>query len=273
MNTLVVGAAAPVDPGRKGPPPYAAIGPRWQWGGWGKWEGGAKSHAPSYRRSMIPRELLATASVLGGDSLRLFRRGADFFITLGHSELMTSRMSGSEEALAELSCDRLKGSDTANLLIGGYGMGFTLRAALARLGPGARVTVAELVPDIIAWARGPMAALTADGLDDPRVDVVLDDVAAVIGSATRRYDAILLDVDNGPDGLTRDGNDRIYSMAGLARARAALRPGGVLAIWSAAPDARFSRRLKDAGFDVEEVAVRARSNGKGGRHIIWFART
>lgn len=221
---------------------------------------------------MTPRELLATAAVPGGDPLRLFRRGPDFFITLGHSELMTSRMSGSEEALADLACDRLGTNAAPHLLIGGYGMGFTLRAALARLGAGARVTVAELVPEVIDWARGPMAELTATCLDDPRVDVVLGDVGAVIGGAARRYDAILLDVDNGPDGLTREGNDRIYSMAGLARAKAALRPGGVLAIWSAAPDARFTRRLKEADFTVEEVAVRARSSGKGGRHIIWFAR-
>ncbi len=190
---------------------------------------------------MTPRELLATAAVPGGDPLRLFRRGEDYFITLGHSELMTSRMSGSEEALAELGIDRLRGNAAPHLLIGGYGMGFTLRAALARLGAEARVTVAELVPEIVDWARGPMAALTAGCLDDPRVDVVLGDVGAVIGGATRRYDTILLDVDNGPDGLTREGNDRIYSMAGLARARGALRPGGILAIWSAAPDARFTR--------------------------------
>lgn len=242
-----------------------------QLGNGGRKSGGAKPRGGAYRRGMTPRDLLATAAVPGGESLRLFRRGADYFISLGRNELMTSRMSGSEEALAEMSCDRLRGA-APHLLIGGYGMGFTLRAALARLDADARVTVAELVPDIIDWARGPMADLAAGCLDDPRVDVVLDDVGAVIGGATRRYDAILLDVDNGPDGLTREGNDRLYSMAGLARAKAALRPGGILAIWSAAPDARFTRRLKEAGFAVEEVAVRARSNGKGSRHIIWFAR-
>lgn len=221
---------------------------------------------------MTPRELLATAPVPGGDALRLFRRGDEYTIMLGGNELMSSRMSGSEEALAEMSCDRLRDAAAPHLLIGGYGMGFTLRAALARLGAQARVTVAELVPEIIDWARGPMAELATGCLDDPRVDLVLDDVGAVIGGASRRFDAVLLDVDNGPDGLTRAGNDRIYSPAGLARARAALRPGGVLAIWSAAPDARFTRRLKDAGFAVDEVPVRARSSGKGGRHIIWFAR-
>ncbi|WP_422060248.1 spermidine synthase [Sphingopyxis sp.] len=226
---------------------------------------------------MIPREHLGTAPVPGGEALYLYRRGRDFTIALDGNDLMSTRMSGSEEALADMSCDRLRdGADKGggpHLLVGGYGMGFTLRAALARLGPDARVTVAELVPEIIDWARGPMAELTAGCLDDPRVELLLTDVSGVIGGAARLYDAILLDVDNGPDGLTRIGNDRLYSMGGLARAKAALRPGGILAIWSAAPDAKFSRRLKESGFAVEEVVVRARSNGKGPRHIIWFART
>ncbi|GAN00381.1 spermidine synthase [alpha proteobacterium U9-1i] len=216
---------------------------------------------------MKPRELLATARIPGGDELRLYRRDGDFMITLGGNELMSSRMSGSEEALALMTCERLR-TDAPHLLIGGYGMGFTLRAALARLGPNARCTVAELVPEIIDWARGPMADLAAGCLDDPRVEIVIDDVAALV--ARRRFDAILLDVDNGPDGLTRAENDRLYSDAGLASAKAALRPGGVLAIWSAGPDRTFSRRLRDAEFKVEEVAVRARS-GKGARHVIWFA--
>jgi spermidine synthase len=157
-----------------------------------------------------------------------------------------------------------------HLLIGGYGMGFTLRAALAKLGPQARVTVAELVPEIIAWARGPMADLTAGGLDDSRVTVRMGDVAEAIGEGT--YDAILLDVDNGPDGLVRAENDRLYSARGLSVARTALAAGGILAVWSAGKDAAFTRRLRDAGFDVDEVSVRARSNGKGAMHNIWFAR-
>ena len=136
---------------------------------------------------------------------------------------------------------------------------------LAALGPQARITVAELVPEIVDWARGPMAEMTAGCLDDPRVDLVIGDVAAAIGAGVARYDAILLDVDNGPDGLTRAANDQIYSMQGLARAKAALRPGGIVAIWSAAPDAKFSRRLAHAGFVVEEVGVRAGKSGKGAR--------
>jgi spermidine synthase len=218
------------------------------------------------------RELIGTAEVPGGDALRLFRRGDDYIIAVGGNELMNSRMSGSEEALAVMTCDRLAGRQAAHLLIGGYGMGFTLRAALAALGPDAKITVAELVPGIIEWARGPMADLAAGCLDDPRVELAMGDVATAIADGRGCYDAILLDVDNGPDALTRDANDRIYSPAGLAVAKAALTRGGILAIWSAAPDERFRRRLVAAGFQVDEVGVRARSNGKGARHTIWFAR-
>ncbi len=221
---------------------------------------------------MKPRELLGTARVPGGEELRLFRHDGAFMILLGQNELMSSRMSGSEEALAVMTCERLKSRAAPHLLIGGYGMGFTLRAALGVLGPKAQVTIVELVPEIIDWARGPMAAMTAGGLDDPRVKLIAGDVTATIGAARKTYDAILLDVDNGPDGLTRAGNDQIYSLGGLAAAKAALKPGGILAIWSAAPDAAFARRLRDCGFSVEEVSVRARSNGKGPRHVIWFAK-
>jgi spermidine synthase len=219
---------------------------------------------------MVPRELIDTADVPGGEPLRLFRRGADYMIVLERNELMNSRMSGSEEALAEMTIDRLGSKLMPRMLIGGYGMGFTLRKALAGVGAQAEIIVAELVPQIIDWARGPMAELTAGCLDDPRVTIFEGDVAAAIGGARGDYDAILLDVDNGPDGLTRLANDRLYTMSGLAAAHRALRPGGVLAVWSAGPDPRFARRMKDAEFWVEEVAVRARQNGKGPRHVIWF---
>ena len=221
---------------------------------------------------MTPRELIDVARIPGtNDELRLFRRGSDFMIVLDRNELMNSRMSGSEESLATMTAERLRGGAAAHWLIGGYGMGFTLRAALAVLDDEARVTVAELVPEIIDWARGPMTDLAAGCLDDPRATIVREDVAALIDDARGDYDAILLDVDNGPDGLTRPSNGRLYSARGLDAARAALKPGGVLAIWSAAPDPRFARRLGDAGFGVDEVVVRARSNGKGPRHVIWFA--
>lgn len=221
---------------------------------------------------MIPRIHLGTAPIPGGDTLELYSRGDDFMIVLDRNELMSTRMNGSEIALAEMTLQRLPDNDAPHLLIGGYGMGFTLRAALAMMGPKGQATVAELVPEIIAWAKGPMAAVANGCLDDPRVDLQMGDVGQVIRSNTTAYDGILLDVDNGPDGLTRKGNDGLYSAAGLAAAMRALRPGGILAIWSAAPDKKFSQRLEEAGFAVDEVAVRARSNGKGPRHIIWFAR-
>ena len=221
---------------------------------------------------MIARELIDTAQIPGGDELQLFRHDRDFMIVLDRNELMSTRKSGSEEALANMSCERIAGVDAPSLLIGGYGMGFTLRAALAALGPKATVIVAELVPEIIEWARGPMAELAAGCLDDPRVQLVDGDVAVMIHGARGEYDAILLDVDNGPDGLVRVDNDQLYSREGLLAARDALRPGGVLAIWSAGPDPAFANRLRKAKFAVEEVRVAARSNGKGPKHVIWFAR-
>lgn len=220
---------------------------------------------------MQPRELIGSANVPGGAELKLFRRGKDFMIVLDRNELMSSRMSGSEEALAIMTCERLIGHKP-HLLVGGYGMGFTLRAALSVLDADAQITVAELVPEIIQWARGPMADLAANCLDDARVRLVQDDVAVLIAAGREDYDAILLDVDNGPDGLTHPANDRLYSSKGLSAAVAALKPGGVLAIWSAAPDNAFARRLSRTKLAVEEVTVSARSNGKGPRHIIWFAK-
>ena len=221
---------------------------------------------------MIARELLATAQVPGGEELRLYRHDRDFMIVLDRNELMSSRMSGSEVALATLTCDRLAGQKTQHLLIGGYGMGFTLRAALERLGSDAHITVAELVPEIIEWARGPMAELAAGCLDDPRVDLVMRDVANVIASSAHRYDAILLDVDNGPDGLVRSDNNQLYTLSGLKAAKHALKVGGLIAIWSAAPDPRFAARMAKVGFAVEEIRVSARANGKGAKHVIWFGR-
>lgn len=220
---------------------------------------------------MIPRVLLDTAEMPdGGGPIRLMQRGAEFSIMLGATELMNSRLSGSEEALASIACARISGRPQARMLIGGLGMGFTLRAALSELADDAIVEVAELVPAIVSWARGPMAHIFGDSLSDSRVTIVEADVAVPIETARAGYDAILLDVDNGPDGLTRKANDRLYSARGLAAARTALRPGGVLAIWSSGPDQAFTRRLNDAGFAVEELVVRARG-GKGARHVIWVA--
>ena len=224
---------------------------------------------------MLPRETLAVAAIPGGGTLTLVRHGTDHVVMLGRDELMGTRMRFSEEQLAELTIAELA-TDGPRVLIGGYGMGFTLRAALAKLGAKGRVTVAEIVPEIIEWAKGPLAHLTGETLSDPRADVQLCDVAALIDDALDgtlpKWDAILLDVDNGPDGIVRTGNERLYTRTGLARARDALTPKGVLAVWSAAPDPKFTRRMKDAGFEVEERVVRARPNNKGPRHTIWFAR-
>jgi spermidine synthase len=222
--------------------------------------------------SLIPWSLLDTAKLPDGTSeLRLKQRGTEFSIMLGANELMNSRLSGSEEALATLVRERLGQRPKPRILIGGLGMGFTLRAALAAWGADARIEVAELVPAVVTWARGPMAAVFGDCLDDPRVTIIVDDVAGVIRAAPAAYDAILLDVDNGPEGLTIAANDALYDEAGLAQARAALRPGGILAVWSQGPDRRFTQRLHRAGFAVEEVTVRANRGRSGARHVIWLA--
>ena len=220
---------------------------------------------------MIPWVLLDKATTPGGGALRLMQRGSEFSIRLGANELMNSRLGGSEEALAAIPCARIRDRPAPRLLIGGIGMGFTLRAALAALGDGAEVVVAEIVPAVVKWARGPMAPLFSESLSDPRVSVIEGDVARLIGSARSAYDAILLDVDNGPEGLTREANDALYHGAGLRAARVALRPGGILAVWSSGPDRSFTARLHGAGFGVEEIRARASRSGGGARHVIWVA--
>ena len=220
---------------------------------------------------MIPWTLIDSARSPDGTELRLKRRGGEFSIMLGSNELMNSRLSGSEEALATLACARIGDRARPRILIGGLGMGFTLRAALAVLGPTAQVEVAELVPEVVAWARGAMAEVFAGCLDDRRVAVNVVDVGASIAAASARYDAILLDVDNGPDGLTVATNDGLYADAGLLAAHAALTPRGVLAVWSQGPDRSFTQRLRRAGFDVEEAKVRASRSGGGARHVVWLA--
>ena len=219
---------------------------------------------------MLPWIKLDETTVPGGGVLKLMQRGTEYSIMAGTTELMNSRLSGSEEQLATLSAVRLASIPAPRVLIGGLGMGFTLRAALASFGPDAELVVAELVPAVIAWARGPLAPIHGTSLDDPRVRLHEGDVAAAI-AAGPAYDAILLDVDNGPDGLSRPANDRLYNPSGLATAKARLRPGGHLAVWSSHPDAKFTKRLRQAGFAVEEIGVRAARSGKGARHTIWFA--
>ena len=220
---------------------------------------------------MIPWILLDSARVPGGGELRLMRRGAEFSIRLGQNELMNSRLSGSEQALATLACERLQGCRKPRVLIGGLGMGFTLRAALSALGADASIVVAELVPEVVAWARGPMAKVFGESLRDPRVSIREMDVGVLVRAERSAFDAILLDVDNGPEGLSREANDALYSKSGLASAHAALRPGGVFAVWSSGPDPRFTQRLGQAGFDVDEIRTRANGKRGGARHVIWMA--
>jgi spermidine synthase len=221
---------------------------------------------------MIPWEKIDAAAIPGtGDELRLMRRGKEFSIMLGTNELMNSRLSGSEAALATLAAKKIEKVAKPVVLIGGLGMGFTLRAALAVLGSKAHVVVAELVPAVVAWARGPMAEIFGESLNDPRVDIRDVDVAQLIERHPGTFDAILLDVDNGPEGLTRKANDALYDVPGLRRAITALRRGGVLAVWSSGPNAKFSKRLREAGFAANEVAVRATGKGGGARHVIWIA--
>jgi spermidine synthase len=220
---------------------------------------------------MLPWVQLDSASIPGGGELRLKSRGTEFSIMLGANELMNSRLSGSEEALATLSFEKIRDHQRPHILIGGLGMGFTLRAALAVLPDDARVTVAELVPAVVDWARGPMAEVYKGSLDDPRVHIHVGDVGALITRSRDTFDAILLDVDNGPDGLTREGNDSLYDFSGLRSAKAALRRNGVLSVWSSGPDPRFTRRLRDIGLSAEEVPTRASRKGGGAKHMIWLA--
>ena len=221
---------------------------------------------------MIPWQQVDTTRVPGAEvELRLMRRGTEFSMMLDQNELMNSRLCGSEEALATLTAKKIEAVKRPHVLVGGLGMGFTLRAALAVLGPDARITVAELVPAVIAWARGPMARLFGGSLTDPRAEIREADVIEVIKSSPSAFDAILLDVDNGPEGLIRKANDALYDLRGLQAIRRALRPRGVLAVWSSGPNLAFSKRLRSAGFEVNEVGVRATTKRSGAHHVIWFA--
>jgi spermidine synthase len=217
-----------------------------------------------------PCVFIDAAEIPGGGALHLVRWGDDFSIQFDDEELMGSQVRHSEQALASLVCARLADKD-GSVLIGGLGMGFTLGAALKAWGPGASVVVAELVPKVVAWANGPLAHIFGSSLADPRVTVEVVDVHDVIARSPASYDAILLDVDNGPDGLIQLANDRLYCNWGLRSARAALRPGGILAIWSSYSDADFYERLERAGFDVDEITIRADSYGVEANHTIWLA--
>jgi spermidine synthase len=216
---------------------------------------------------VLPWIELDRARVPGGGEFRLMQRGDEFTIFAGTIGLMSSRQAGSEEAMARVAAERIGGRSKARVLIGGLGMGFTLRAALSLFRPDAEIVVAELVPEIAGkWARGPLAHIHCESLDDPRLTLSLGDVGRVMGEG--KFDAILLDVDNGPEGLSRPGNDALYSHSGIAKAKAALKPGGMLAVWSVAPDPTFTKRLGQSGLKVEELKARAHG-GRGARHVIW----
>jgi len=221
---------------------------------------------------MKPWKLLDTAQVPGGTGqLRLFQRGDEFSIRVERAELMNSRVYNSEDALSELGCAPIKQRRRARVLIGGLGMGYSLRTALQQLQSDAEVVVAELVPEIVKWNKELLGHLAEHPLRDGRVQVREDDVARVIAERPAAFDAILLDVDNGPEGLTRESNSKIYSQAGLRSVRRALTAGGVLGVWSAAYDDNFVRRLRQTDFDVEQIGVRARGKHGGARLVIWRA--
>lgn len=219
-------------------------------------------------------ELLGTATIPGkGSQLRLLQRNDEFSIKIAGStgELMNSRLHGSEDALATLACERVADHPAPRVLIGGLGMGFTLAAALGALGETAEVTVAELVPEVEQWNLGPLGSAAGYPLKDARARVHIGDVVELIKASPASYDAILLDIDNGPEGLTRKENDWLYTTPGIAAAQAALTPDGILAYWSAGQDPAFTERLKRAGLSVEPVTVRAHRPGKGAKHVIWLA--
>jgi spermidine synthase len=223
---------------------------------------------------MIPWTKLGSAEIPNnGGELKLSQRGEEFSIRLSgiRGELMNSRVYGSEQALAELGCAHIQGSDTASVLVGGLGMGFTLASTLETLGTGAEITVAELIPEVVEWNRGPLGNAAGHPLNDSRTRIHHGDVAGLLCDNPAAFDAILLDVDNGPEGLTHSDNQWLYSVEGLADIYTTLRPEGMLAIWSAGPDSLFTIRLKKAGFKVDLRTVRARK-GKGSRHTIFLAK-
>jgi spermidine synthase len=221
------------------------------------------------RIGMKPWVLLESVAIPGGSELSLYQHVNDFAIRVGREELMNSMSHGSEDALARLAFARVSTRPPRQVLIGGLGMGFTVAAALRDAAPDDGIVVAELMPAVVTWNRGPLASLAGNPLSDPRVKIHAGDVAELLRSQPNVFDLILLDVDNGPQALTTPANHWLYGTMGLAKAYAALRPGGVLAVWSAGPDAAFTRRLHHAGFQVS--TEQARAHGKrGARFIIWL---
>ena len=218
---------------------------------------------------MLPWELLGEARTPDGAPMALTRRGNEYMILVDGKDLMSSRMFGSEEALVTIGCERARALPTPTVLVGGLGMGFTLRAALVTLPPGARIVCAELMPAVVAWNQGPLGPLAGHPLRDPRVELAVGDVGALLRTSPGRFDAILLDVDNGPSAFTQQANAGLYGNAGLEMSRVALKPGGVYAVWSASDDRKFEHRLRHHGFKAVTHHVRARLNKGGPRHTIF----
>jgi spermidine synthase len=215
-----------------------------------------------------PFELLGQTLSPDGIVMKLIRRSDEFIILADGAILMSSRMHGSEEALATFACRRVRTLEQPSVLIGGLGMGFTLRAALDLLPPDATVVVAELVPAVVAWNRGPLGPLAGHPLKDKRVRVETGDVAVTLSSCLGQFDAVLLDVDNGPTAFTASNNAGLYDNRGIAAARAALKMDGVLAVWAAQDDRKFEQRLRHGRFDVQVQRVRGRLKKGGPRHTI-----
>ncbi len=220
---------------------------------------------------MKPWELLGSARTPEGEEMTLTRHGSEYVILASGQSLMSSRMHGSEEALATFACGRARTLEEPCVLVGGLGMGFTLRATLDLLPPDATVVVSELVPAVVDWNRGPLGPLARHPLKDKRVAIEVNDVAATLRASLGRFDAVLLDVDNGPAAFTASHNASLYDDRGLAAARAALKPGGVLAVWSSREDRRFEQRLRYGGFQVAVERVRGRLKKGGPRHTIFLA--
>jgi spermidine synthase len=223
------------------------------------------------RLVILPWKKLDAVREPSGGELVLWQRGHEFSIRIDGQDLMGSGANHSERVLAERGCAGLMNVPRARVLVGGLGMGFTLRAALDALGRDAEVDVAELVPQVVVWNRGLLAHLAQRPLEDPRVFVLEDDVGRVLAAAQQRYDAILLDVDNGPEALVSASNSSLYGPRGISRAWRALRPQGVLAVWSVRDDRRFTTRLRAGGFRTRTERVSARPDGSGSRHTLWLA--
>jgi spermidine synthase len=219
-----------------------------------------------------PFELLGQALSPDNTAIKLMRRGDEYILLADGAILMSSRMHGSEEALATFGCQRVRTLEQPNVLIGGLGMGFTLRATLDLLPADASVVVAELLPAVVEWNRGPLGPLARHPLNDKRVEVVTGDVFAILSSRLGQFDAVLLDVDNGPAAFTASKNAGLYDNRGIAAAHAALKTEGVLVVWAAQDDRKFGQRLRDGGFEVQVQRLGGRLKKGGPRHTIFLSR-